>query len=194
MTPPRHWRTGLQRLLAATLALSLLLAAVVAVLAPVWHKHRQYDAAIDDLQFQLQRLERVLERRDHIEAERQRLLVALESEDATLPPVGAAVAGARLQAHLQSLAERAGGLTINSVQSLEAVPAGPFYRIGVRLQTRGDLESLARFLYLAETEQPLAWVDQLQIQPDRRAAGMTRLLDAAMTVTTLMSAGVLETR
>jgi len=191
--PPRHWPLGRQRLLALSLTMLGALLALAVLLGPVVQKQRQYDEAIENLVFQIQRLENTLARREGIEADRVRLTEALAAADTTLPPVGASVAGARLQGQLQAIAGQAEGFTINSVQSLEPVAAGSFTRISVRIQARSSLPGLKDFLYQVETGRPVAWAEQLQVQPDRRSGDRDRSLDVTMTITALMAAEPADT-
>jgi hypothetical protein len=187
MMPPRYWPLGRQRVLVLALTILAALLTAAVLLGPVVQKQRQYDEAIESLVFQIQRLENTLARREGIEADKARLTEALAAADTTLPPVGASVAGARLQGQLQAIAGRAEGFTINSVQSLEPVPAGSSTRISVRIQARSSLPGLKDFLYRVETGRPVAWADHLQVQPDRRSGDRDRSLDVTMTITALMA-------
>lgn len=192
MMPPRHWPLRRQRLLALALTVLAILLTTAALLGPVIYKHRQYDATLDDLVFQIQRLEHVLARREAIETEKVRLSRALAESETTLPPVGVSVAGARLQTQLQGWADATEEFTINSVQSLEPATDGSFTHISVRIQARGHLAGLKHFLYAVETASPMAWVDNLQIQPDRRRTGGDRVLEITMNVTALMTSDPAE--
>lgn len=190
MMPPRNWPVSRQRLLALSMSGLATLFLVVTVAGPAIHKHRQYDAAIDQLVFQIERLEHSISRRDAIEQEKRRLREALVESDTTFPAVGTSVAGSRLQSRLQERATETAEFDLQSIQILEPVAAEPFTEISVRIQARSGIEGLRDYLYRIETERPLTWVDSLQIQPDRRRTTTGgAVLEISMNVSTLMDTG-----
>jgi hypothetical protein len=188
MMPPRHWPEGRQRRLALGLFLLALMLLALLFVAPVLRQHRHYDETLEHLAFQAARLDNTLARREIIEAELAALEALLAESEAILPDLGASVAGARFQSHLAGMAERAPAFTLNSTQAMDPEPLDQFVRLGVRIQAQSTLSGLKHFLYHLETGEPIAWVEDLQVQADRAAGAGDRMLNIAMTVTTLMDA------
>jgi len=73
-----------------------------------------------------------------------------------------ALAGATLQSQLQALAGAAGA-TLSSTETLTAEPAGPYRRIGVKLNISAPLPVLVQLLAQIEQSRPPMLVDDLQI-------------------------------
>lgn len=140
------------------------------------------------------RAEELLERRDlaarfeRASAELPRLRATLaalgvgdEQDSLTLPGQTDTMATAGLQAVLRDLVARHGG----SVESAEALPARPqeppqeggLQRVGVRIQTGGDIFLLASILDGIEAALPPLVVDSLQVRSEL-AAGSDRASDA----------------
>lgn len=189
MMPPRHWPPQRQRLLALGLGTLLIVFVFAIVLGPAIHKHRQYDLALDNLASQTKRLDTIIARRDSIAAEKQWIADALAATDTTLPPVGASVAGARLQTLLQDIAADTDDFIIDTAQIMEPESDASFTRISVRIQARGNTAGVKNFLHRLEYGRPITWTEEFQIQQDRRARGasIAQSLQITMVVSALMT-------
>ena len=95
-----------------------------------------------------------------------------EGDSTTLPGDTDTMAAAGLQAFLRNLVARHGG----SVESAEALPARPqegggLRRIGVRIQTGGDIFLLVSILDGVEAASPPLVVDALQVRSGLASGG-----------------------
>lgn len=80
-----------------------------------------------------------------------------------LPAMAQSVAAARLQQQVKSLlAENQGQLV--STQPVQAQPEGVFTPVLIRIHMKSDISALLYVLHNLESSQPLAFIENLQIQ------------------------------
>lgn len=100
--------------------------------------------------------------RDELLARQHELERSGSLDGALLAGSTPAVAAAQLQGDLSALAAAMGG-AITTVQILEAEPAPPFVRIGLRLGMTGDTATVRDFLYAIETRDPVLIVRTMNL-------------------------------
>ncbi len=153
-----------------TLAVSLLLIPLVllywVVVAPYLHYLAENQDRIEDLQFQLKRLQRAASKA----LVWRRQLKTLESNQAGkqhfLEGTTPTLAAAELQNRLGEIIRGAGGKT-TSTQTLASKSEGAFIRVAVRVRFTASTEGLRQILHTVESEKPLLIIDSLKIRPMR---------------------------
>lgn len=96
--------------------------------------------------------------------------------------VSDAIAGAALQERIQAIAGRA-GLTLASTETLPAVAAGSYRRIGLRVAFSAPWPALVRLLQSVEEASPRMLTDELQLRGPRVLGGPGEpVLEASLTV------------
>ncbi len=168
----------LGKLLAVLLLCLLGATAYAVVVEPLLTLHHRREQGLAERHELVARFERAAAEipllRDTVDA----LRAKGEQESPTLPGQTDTVATAGLQASLRDLVARHGG----SVESAEALPARPqeggLRRVGVRIQTGGDIFLLVSILSGIEAASPPLVVDSLQVRSDL-AAGSDRAAGGA---------------
>jgi len=155
-----------QRTLAVGLLLLPLALAYLAVVAPYLDHLEENRERIEDLKFQLQRLQRAAAKAPL----RRRQLKTLESgrsgEQHFLKGTTPTLAAAELQNRLGEIIRSAGGET-TSTQTLAGKAEGAFTRVAVRVRFTASTPALRRILHTVEAEKPLLIVENLRIRPVR---------------------------
>ena len=113
----------------------------------------------------------------------QAAAVPANNGTATFDGATDALAGATLQSQLQSLATTAGA-TLSSMETLTAEQAGPYRRIGVKLNISAPLPVLVQLMDQIEQARPPMLIDDLQIHgsPIVLPGALASALDAGFTV------------
>jgi len=109
--------------------------------------------------------------------------VPANNGDATFAGATDALAGATLQAQLQSFASTAGA-SLTSLETLSAEQAGPYRRIGVKLSINAPLPVLVQLIAQIEQARPPMLLDDLQIHgsPIQLPGAQSTALDISFTV------------
>ena len=129
--------------------------------------------------------------------QRYRALAAAPSDQ---PPAVPAIAEALLVeapeaqavALLQQTVKNAAGASrvqIQSMQVLRSEALAGALRIGVRIRAAGDTAALGRLLYAIETERPVLYPDNLQVQSRPGAGDRTGTLDFQLDVSGFVAGG-----
>lgn len=158
--------------LLAVLLLCLVGAAVhAAVVEPLLTLHGRREQGLAERRVLAARFERAAAGILLLQEAVAALRVKGEQDSPTLPGQTDTVATAGLQASLRDLVARHGG----NVESAEALPARPqeggLRRVGVRIQTGGDIFLLVSILSGIEAASPPLVVDSLQVRSELAAGG-----------------------
>ena len=175
---------GIQGKLLAVLLLGLLGVAVSVVLVRpllAWHEGRAQ--VLLERRSLAMRFETAQAELPHLRAEVAALGAGHEHDSLTLPGQTETLAIAGLQAALRDLVARHGG----NVESAEALPARPqssapgqnqgqpregsLQRVGVRMQTAGDIFLLASILEAIDAAAPPLLIDSLQVRSELATGG-----------------------
>lgn len=145
----------------------LILVGVVAamwlwVAEPLWRAYAEGKEAISEAGELLQRYERLAAARPTLEAE-VRASGQVGASDAYLAGETDGLAAAALQSRVASLMS-ASGAVLNSIQVLPAREEAGLRRVTLRVQMSAAIEPLVKILYALETEKPVLFVDNLDIQ------------------------------
>ncbi len=156
-----------QRILAVGLLLIPLALIYLTVVAPYLDYLAENRERIEDLKFQLQRLQRAAAKAPLW----RRQLEILESagrsgEQHFLKGTTPTLAAAELQNRLGEIIRSAGGET-TSTQTLAGKAEGAFTRVAVRVRFTASTPALRRILHTVEAEKPLLIVENLRIRPVR---------------------------
>jgi hypothetical protein len=165
MTPPIL--TSLSPSRQRTLAVALLVVAVVAVLAillgPIVLLHRHYDNAIAGTSDRLRRYERVAAQAPDLRV----ALNAMQQRDGRrffLRNTATNLAGAELQELVKAAIENNGG-RITTSQNTSPREDGRFREIGVNVQFFATTPALQKILLAIESPQPYLIVENLTVRP-----------------------------
>jgi general secretion pathway protein M len=158
----------LPRCLLALSALALvLLLVVLGLLLPWLEQNDEYDRQILLRNRQLAGYERQIATLPSLRDE----LAALDSNQSSsayyIEASDASLGGVTLQRLIEQMVGDAGG-TMTSIQILPAVPDGRLTRIGVRLRLQVDPGGLRRILYGVESNEPLLFVEKLNLRSLQR--------------------------
>src|SRR5690349_15272059 len=165
MTPPafKNRSPARQRALAASLLLIAVVAVLAAVLGPIVALHRHYDAAIADTSDRRVRYRRVAAQAPAL----RNALDAMQQRDGRrffLKNTATNLAGAELQELVKAAVEGNGG-RITTSQNTSPREDGRFREIGVNVQFFATTPSLQKILLAIETHQPYLIVNNLTARP-----------------------------
>jgi general secretion pathway protein M len=151
-------------------ALGLLLAAIavlyLAVVAPLTGLAREYGESIEDLQFRLQRLQKVAAEKNGLMRRLEKLKTQGQDDERFLTKNTAALASAELQTQIKEAVSEAGG-ELTSTQVIPERNEEHFTRIAVKVRMNGSTEVLREVLYTFESSKPYLFVENLNIRPIR---------------------------
>jgi general secretion pathway protein M len=158
------------------------IAAYAAVVAPLMIQYRTYGQQIDAARWQLLGYNKTIQRRRGLLEEAERLRARAKLHKGYINGGTAALAGASLQQHIQSVVGSRGG-QIFSMQALAHQPDGHHTRVGIRVYLRADTGALQKILYRLESGTPLLIVDQVRVRRLRTSRQQPNgLLDASFDV------------
>lgn len=153
------------RVLALSLLVLVIAAAVAAVALPTWLVHKHYDTFLEDYTDRLKRYRRVAALRPAIE-EAIKAVEAREGRQNYLQGASPASAAAELRGLATRIIETNGG-RITSSQALPAKAggkaAGPG-KVAISILMNTTIDSLLRIVYALETNQPYLFLDQLTVR------------------------------
>lgn len=154
------------RLLALGLLLGIVATVVLAVFVPLWSLSSEYSESIEDLRFKLQRLKSLAAEKPAL----VRQLTQLKSQGAQnaqfLARDTAALASADLQTMIKETVGKAGG-ELTSTQVIPEHKEENFTRIAVKVRMNGSTDILREVLHTFESNQPLLFIENLNIRPIR---------------------------
>ena len=160
-------------------AVALLLAILAGVyefsVAPLLAGHRDADQALDEASDFLARYQRVAARREVLQTQLAEMGKQQADSGIYLRGRTDALAGAELQALVNSTIESGGG-RLRSVQILPTKTAGGFQQVSVRVQMTATISEAARILYTFEAGESFLFVDNLDIS-NRRARRRAKTAD-----------------
>jgi general secretion pathway protein M len=156
-----------RRILALGLLLSLVLLFVMLVLVPMLQSVLRTQQGVGDAAFRVERLQGVIAQLPALERRVTALEAAVAAQDTVLHEPSEALAGAALQGLVSGMITRHGG----QIQSIRLLPVkdaeAGLQRLALRVQFRGDSDTLALALAEMETLRPLLFIDLISIQAQR---------------------------
>lgn len=170
-----------QRLAALLLLLALLV--LLALGGRLWLGQRQfYQAHIEQLQDRLLRLQRMAALKPQLEQVIADLRADQSNAAQFLPGNAPPLAAAELQQRVKRTVEAAGGELL-SAQVLPVVEEGGVLRISIGVGVQCGVSALQGILYTLETQQPLLFIDNLELSarlfrprlPNNEIANYTRV-------------------
>ena len=153
------------RVLAVSLLLLVIAAAVAAVALPTWLVHKHYDAYLEDFTDRLMRYRRVAALRPAIE-EGIAAVEARAGRQNYLKGTSPASAAAELQGLATTVIEAHEGRIIGS-QALPAKAGAKVAepgKVAISILMNATINSLPRIVYALETTQPYLFLDQLTVR------------------------------
>ena len=172
------------KLLAVLLVFVLCIGTYAAVVEPLLALHDGREQRLAERRGLAARFERAVTEIPVLRATVDALRAKGEQDSPTLPGATDTAATAGLQASLRDLVARHGG----SVESAEALPARPpeggLRRVGVRIQTAGDIFLLVSILSGIEAASPPLVVDNLQVRSGLAggSGGASGVTDPALSI------------
>ncbi|MDD2769515.1 MAG: type II secretion system protein GspM [Methylococcus sp.] len=153
---------------AAALGLLVLVLATVygLIMAPLWALSSGYSESIDSLTFRLKRFQSVAAERPFWEERLQEIRRESEQAKNLFSQETPALAAADLQSRIKATVTSAGGELI-STQVIPERREDQFTRIAVKVRLSGSTEVLRQVLYEIESEQPVLFVENLNLRPIR---------------------------
>lgn len=156
----------MQRWLAVGLLVALILIVSLIVIVPVVNKGLEQHEAQNNLVFRLQQYERILARKDAVNASMSAIKEQYQERGLLNRQGTGALASAEVQEFIKKAIVEAGG-QLNSTQALPVSTKNEFSRITVSVRMTGNSEVLRTVLYRIETSTPLIIINQLDIRPMR---------------------------
>jgi general secretion pathway protein M len=157
------------------LAVAILIAALgsvyLLVAVPLQDLYVQRQWGLEDRRLLAARLETAAMEVPALRARLAELRVTANTSKVTLDGANDAIASANLQSRIESLATSS-GVTLGSTEALPAADRGGLRRIGLRVETRGEYESLVKLIGAIDAAAPPLVVDNLHIRAPARPAGM----------------------
>ena len=157
--------SGQRWLALALLALVILIIGSVFIV-PLVTKAMEINDEKNELLFRLQRYQRVLNQKDDVFANINKIKADYKTQGYFSSQGTVALASADLQQVIKNAIATAGG-RLTSTQVLPSKNEGEFALIAVKVRMSGDIEVLRSVLYHIETSVPLLVIDELDIRPDR---------------------------
>lgn len=157
--------SGQRWLAVALLAVVVLLVGSVFI-APLVAKALELNEEKNDLMFRLQRYQRIINRKDDVLDNIDKIKADYRSQGYFSSQNTVALASADLQQVVKNAIAAAGG-QLTSTQVLPSKQEGDFSLIGVKVRMSGDIEVLRSVLYRIETSAPLLVISELDIRPER---------------------------
>ncbi len=155
-----------QRILAVGLLLIPLALIHLTVVAPYLDYLAENRERIEDLKFQLQRLQRAAAKAPLWRQRLKALEAGHSGERHFLKGTTPTLAAAELQNRLGEIVRSTGG-EITSTQTLTGKAEGPFTQVVVRVRFTASTPALRRILHAVEAEKPLLIVENLRIRSAR---------------------------
>jgi general secretion pathway protein M len=153
-------RTFAVLVLLTVLAVLASLAVAPFMVSDAWREDQERNEA------RLALLERRAAQRDRLVAEQKSRAAAGTRSNALLEGATFGLASAELQKLLVEGVQSA-GLTLRSIQALEPVGTDDFTTLPVRMVVKGTTEGLRALLHGLETGEPLLFIDELSVKPER---------------------------
>ncbi len=156
-----------QRILAVALTALPILLIYLTLAAPYLRLLKEGRETIDELQFQLERLQKTAAQQSQWQQQLQTLQQQNQRTRHYLEGNTPALASAELQKYLSNIIRQAGG-ELTSTQVIPPREEDKFTRIAVRIRMSGNTEVLREVLHAIETRQPLLMVETMNIRPVRK--------------------------
>jgi general secretion pathway protein M len=152
---PRQSRT-----LAAVILILLTVILMVLTVYPVWSMNRDYNTSIEDMQFQIQRYQRIARQDDHYQLEFNKIKRNQQTDVRYLQSKTDLLANAELQRRIKQVVASAQGEII-STQTVQISQGEILNKIGVRVRMKSTLENLVRILHQIETKKPYLFIENI---------------------------------
>ncbi|MGZ8218216.1 type II secretion system protein GspM [Methylomagnum sp.] len=148
------------------LLFAVLAALYLAVAAPLLGLSREYADSIEDLQFRLQRLQRIAAEKSGLEERLAKIAAEAQQDERFMQKNTAALASADLQTQIKDVVGQAGG-ELTSTQVIPERTEEKFTRIAVKVRMNGSTPQLRQVLHNFESAQPYQFIENLNIRPIR---------------------------
>ena len=156
------------RLLALLLLFGVIGLVAALLLTPPLLASRDYDERIADLEFNLDRYQRIARLEVPLKTRLAELDKQRQSAKGLLKGESTAIAGANLQELFKQRTERAGGV-LESTQILPESEVGGLQRVALRAKFSGNVEALRKILHSVEFGRPVLFVEKIDIRAKQRA-------------------------
>jgi general secretion pathway protein M len=160
------------RALALALLLALVAFAYYVVLVPLRESYDTTDQAIAEARELLARYEKLAAGRPDLEAQVAELQARQSTQGNYLSGGTDALAAAELQERVNAIITSNGG-TLRSIQVLPAEDENGFRRVAMRMQITATTPALFNIVYALESEAPLLFVDNFDVQARRKRRSST---------------------
>lgn len=133
---------------------------------PLLSINRDVSERIDEQEFKLQRLRKIAAEKDYWLKRMEEIKQQGQAEGRLIAKDTAALASAELQSRIKDAVISAGG-ELTSTQVIPEHKEAQFIRVVVKLRMTGSTQVLRDVLYSFEANQPLLFVENLNIRPIR---------------------------
>jgi general secretion pathway protein M len=154
------------RLSALGLLLGVIVLAYFAIVAPLAGLAHQYGERVEDLQFRLQRLQKVAAEKSNLVQRLEKIKAEGQDNNNFLARTTAALASAELQTQIKAAVSEAGG-ELTSTQVIPERAEEQFTRVAVKVRMNGSTKVLREVLHNFESAKPLLFIENLNIRPIR---------------------------
>ncbi|MES9971170.1 MAG: type II secretion system protein GspM [Candidatus Thiodiazotropha sp.] len=173
------------RILATAILLLLLFAVLFSAIYPVWTMNAEYNAQIEDAQFQIQRYQRIAMQDDRYQQEFSQLKRGQQSDLRYLQSKTDSLANAELQRRIKKVAA-AGRGEIISTQTVQIAQEEMLKKVAIRVRMKSTLENLKTMLHQLETQKPYLFVENINLRsrhlPRRRLPKTKDIVKAIRTL------------
>ena len=157
--------------LAAGILIAALLLIYAGIIMPALAKRTEYRQQIEELQFQYDRFDKLVNQRDSIRKQLELLRQQQTDTSGFLENKPESLAAADLQNRIKTIIESKGGSLI-STQVVQHDNDATFPDVRIRIQMRADTEALQEVIYALESGQPTLLLDNVYLQ--KRNVGAVR--------------------
>lgn len=156
------------RLMALALLAGMVALVFFAAVMPLLKSAADYRETIQDLEFKLQRFRKIAAEKDYWLAHLEEIKHEGEQEEHFIARNTAALASADLQSKIKEVITVAGGELI-STQVIPEHKEDQFTRIAIKVRMTGSTDMLRQVLYAFESQNPILFVENLNLRPIRIA-------------------------
>ncbi len=150
-------------LLSLIILLGLILLITIACIRPAISYYQERQTELSSQQERLQKYRTMAAQKNKLIPLYKQQLSKTNKHQHFLPVMAPSLGAAKLQEQIKSLLEKHQGQLV-STQPVQAQPEGVFIPVMIRVHMKSDIETLLNVLHNLESSQPLAFIDNLQIQ------------------------------
>jgi general secretion pathway protein M len=150
---------------ALAVSILILLVVIVTLLAiyPAWSLNGEYDVQIEDIQFQIERYQRIAGQDDRYQVEFNTLKRRQQSDMRYLQSKTDLLANAELQRRIKQVVATAQGRIISS-QTAQISQEEVLSKVAIRVRMKSTLENPVKIFHQIETQKPYLFIENISLR------------------------------